>query len=50
MEDWKLREIAEACVENCDDTDTLMDWATEYLVRLYKEDPPTLKEDIERFG
>jgi len=50
MEDWKLREIAEACVGDCDDTDILMDWAAEYLIRLYKEDPRTLKDDIERFG
>ena len=49
MEDWELREIAEACVKECD-TDVLMDWATEYLIRLYKEHPPTLKDEIERFG
>ena len=49
MEDWELREIAEACVKECD-TDILMDWATEYLIRLYKEHAPTLKDDIERFG
>ena len=50
MEDWKLREIAEACVRNCDDTEAIMDWAAEYLITLYKEDPATLKGDIERFG
>ena len=49
MEDWKLREIAEACVKECD-SDVLMYGATEDLFRLYKEPPPTLKDDIERFG
>ena len=50
MEDWKLSELAESRVKNCDDMEVLEDYAIEYLIDLYKKDPDTLDNHMERFG
>ena len=50
MNENKLRELAQRRVSSCDDVDTLMDWAVEFWLREYQEDPNLLEEHMETYG
>lgn len=49
MTEYELRELAQIRVSNCDDTDTLMDWAVEYWLLEYQANPNIVKEHIDEF-
>ncbi len=47
MTEYELRELAQIRVSNCNDTDTLMDWAVEFWLREYQDNPNLVKEHID---
>jgi len=50
MNEYELRELAQSRVSSCGDIDTLMDWAVEYWLREYQENPDLLEEHLETYG
>ena len=45
-----LENLAWKVVSTCDDTDQLMSWAMEALVKRYETDPQALSEDLENYN
>ena len=50
MTEYELRELAQIRVSSCDDIDTLSDWAVEYWVLEYQENPNLLEEHMDTYN
>ena len=50
MNKYELRELAQRRVSSCDDMDTLMDWAVEFWLRNYQENPDLLEEHMDTYN